>query len=224
MCFAVAVSAQTSYLKCTYTSSPAVSDQVRQMKDVYLRDMVVSKFKKEKKLYTMYATDTKYLFQKSSDKTHGSNMLIGGVNSIFIDKEKSSIVTEKTIVDKCYVIKDIAIAPRWKMTDETRVINGKKCKKAVVRGLLKIEAWYATDIPFSYGPLGYYGLPGLIVELETPSDIYTLKTFEYLLQDPNLKSPASGTEISEAEFDRMQEDYFTKYGDTKAGEVVIVEK
>ena len=216
--------AQTSYLKCTYTAIPAVSEQVRDMKDVYLRDMVVSKFKKEKRNYTMYVTEDKYLFQKSSDKTNGTNMLIGGINSIYIDKATNTIITEKTIVNKSYVIKDTAIPTRWKLTDETRVIHGKNCKKAIARGLLKVEAWYTPDIPFNYGPLGYFGLPGLIMELDTPSDLYTLNSFEYLLQEPDLKSPAKGLEVSEAEFNKMQEDYFAKYGEAKAGEVLVIER
>lgn len=224
LCITTTSNAQTSYLKCIYSATPAVSDQVRQMKDVYLRDMVVSKFKKEKRLYTMYVTEKKYLFQKSSDKTNGSNMLIGGVNSIYIDREKDSIITEKTIIDKKYVIKDISISPRWKMTEEKRVINGKQCMKAIARGLLKVEAWYTTEIPFKFGPLGYYGLPGLIVELSTPSDVYALKSFEYLLEEPKIKSPAKGTLITDAEFNKIQDDYFAKYGEAKAGDVIVVER
>ena len=224
LCTYFLANAQTSYLKCIYAETPAVSDQVREMKDVYLRDIVVSKFKKEKKTYTMFVANNKYLFTKVSDKTNNPNMLIGAYNSIYIDKGTDSIISERTIVNKNYVIKDIAIAPRWKMTNETRIINGKKCTKAIARGLLKIEAWYTTDIPFSYGPLGYYGLPGLIIELDTPSDIYTLKSFEYLQKDPELKSIANGQVVTKTEFDKIQENYFTKYGEAKAGEVVIVEK
>lgn len=223
-CISLVGAAQTSYLKCIYTASPVISDQVRQMQNVYLRDMVVSKFKKEKMTYTMYVTNDHYLFQKTSFKNDGSNMLIGAVNNIFIDIHKDSIITEKTIVNKSYVIRDIALSPRWKMTDEQKIINGKHCTKAIARGLLKVEAWFTTEIPFKYGPLGYYGLPGLIVELVTPSDVYSLKSFEYLHTPPVMKSPAKGIAVTEAEFDKIQDSYFAKYGDTKAGEVKIVEK
>lgn len=224
LCSTLMGSAQTSNLKCIYSASPVVSDQVRQMQNVYLRDMVVSKFKDEKKTYTMFVTENKYLFQKTVDKHNGANILIGGVNSIYIDHEKDSIITEKCIVNKNYVIKDISLTPRWKMTEETKVINDKKCKKAIARDLLRAEAWYTTEIPFGYGPLGYYGLPGLIVELDTPSEIYVLRNLEYLLTAPEMKSPAKGLVVSDSEFDKIQNDYFASYGETKAGEVKIVEK
>ncbi len=223
-CISIVCVAQTSYLKCIYTETPHVSDQVRQMQNVYLRDMVVSKFKKEKKTFTMYATPGKYLFVKSSNKTEGGDMLIGAVNSIYIDLKSDSIITEKTIIDKSYVIKDIDIPQRWKMTEETRLINGKKCKKAIARGLMKIVAWYTEDIPFRHGPMGYHGLPGLIVELHTPSDIYALKSFEYLKQEPQMKSPAKGKVVTATEFEKLQNDYFARFGEAKPGDVVIVEK
>lgn len=224
LCSALISNAQTSNLKCIYAETPVISDQVRQMQNVYLRDVVVSKIKNEKKTYTMLAADNKYLFQKTVDKNNGQNILIGGINSIFIDYEKDSIITEKCVVNKNYVIKDISLTPRWKMVDETKVINGKTCKKAIARGPLKVEAWYAPEIPFGYGPLGYYGLPGLIVELTTPTETYSLRNLEYLLDAPEMKSPAKGLVVTDSEFDKIQNDYFANYGEAKAGEVKIVER
>ena len=224
MCITTSCFAQKSNLKCIYSATPKVSDQVRQMQNVYLRDMVVSKFKKEKKTYTMFVTDKKYLFVKTSDKNDGSSMLIGGVNSIYIDRDKDSIISEKTIVNKSYVIKDIAFSPRWRMTEEKRVINGKKCTKAISKGIVKAEAWFTTEIPFGYGPLGYYGLPGLIVELTTPTEVYNLMTFEYLQTAPQMKSPAKGLVVSDEEFTKKQNEYFARFGDVKAGDVMVVER
>ena len=223
-CISIAATAQSSNLKCIYSSTPVVSDQVRQMQNVYIRDMVVSKIRKEKKTYTMYVADQKYLFSKTNSQENPKNMLIGGTNSIYIDMEKDSIISEKTIVDQKYIIKDVAITPRWKMTDESKVINGKQCKKAIARGPLKIEAWYTAEIPFGYGPLGYYGLPGLIVELDTPTEVFSLKSFEYLLTAPELNPSTKGLLVSDAEFDKLQDDYFVKYGEVKSGDVKIVER
>lgn len=223
-CISLAASAQTSNLKCIYSSTPVVSDQVRQMQNVYIRDMVISKIRKEKKTYTMYVTGNKYLFSRTNAQENQKNMLIGSINSIYIDMDKDSIISEKTIIDKKYIIKDVAITPRWKMTDEKKVINGKECTKAIARGPLKIEAWYTPEIPFGFGPLGHYGLPGLIVELDTPTEVFTLKNFEYLITEPELKPATKGQLVSDAEFDKIQDDYFVKYGEVKSGDVKIVER
>lgn len=63
----------------------------------------------------------------------------------------------------------------WQITGETAIIRGFKCRKAktdkIVHGrdgIIKhpVEAWFTTEIPLNFGPVGYAGLPGLIVQLE----------------------------------------------------------
>ncbi|MFC3160143.1 GLPGLI family protein [Chryseobacterium arachidis] len=50
--------------------------------------------------------------------------------------------------------------------DETKVINTVNCKKAEVtfKGRNWI-AWYSPEIPLSYGPYKFSGLPGLIIKI-----------------------------------------------------------
>lgn len=65
----------------------------------------------------------------------------------------------------------------WKLTTEEKIIEGFLCYKATMSEIvinpinLKsstyiITAWYAPKIPFSVGPLNYFGLPGLILQVE----------------------------------------------------------
>lgn len=59
----------------------------------------------------------------------------------------------------------------WQITSETKQINNYKCFKAT--GSLKgingnpyyFEAWFCPEIPLSYGPDRFAGLPGLIFEV-----------------------------------------------------------
>lgn len=54
----------------------------------------------------------------------------------------------------------------WIISSETKKFLGFKCHKATCyfRGR-KYVAWYTEDIPLSYGPYYFGGLPGLIIEL-----------------------------------------------------------
>ncbi len=63
----------------------------------------------------------------------------------------------------------------WKLSEETKVINGYTVQKATVQSYNYpvdrsenfgiATAWFTTEIPVSIGPFRYNGLPGLILEL-----------------------------------------------------------
>lgn len=57
----------------------------------------------------------------------------------------------------------------WEITNETKTIEGFKCKKATSNWLgYNFTAWYTEDIEISIGPDKFDGLPGLILYLYTP--------------------------------------------------------
>ncbi len=84
-------------------------------------------------------------------------------SSMLFDKEE--FVIEKKVFDS------------WELKNEKKEIQGFVCYKA--EGVLieksgrtgkdihkNIVAWYCPELPFSFGPNGYGGLPGLILELQ----------------------------------------------------------
>lgn len=67
----------------------------------------------------------------------------------------------------------------WKITNETKIIDGFLCKKATTNmktngGTLAVVAWFCEDIPVNDGPLTIDGLPGFIFEA-TSGDLFSLK-------------------------------------------------
>ncbi|WP_146939546.1 GLPGLI family protein [Chryseobacterium hagamense] len=65
------------------------------------------------------------------------------------------------------------IIDNWKLIDENKVINSITCKKAEVHYKGRDwTAWYATEIPFPYGPYKFSGLPGLIVKITDKTGDY----------------------------------------------------
>ncbi|RLD60552.1 MAG: GLPGLI family protein, partial [Bacteroidetes bacterium] len=57
----------------------------------------------------------------------------------------------------------------WKLTNETKIILGYTCYKATHNreggNPVIVTAWYCPEIPYQFGPKGYAGLPGLILEI-----------------------------------------------------------
>lgn len=54
----------------------------------------------------------------------------------------------------------------WKISeDEKEILNHKVQYATCSREDAQIQAWYAPDLKFPFGPSDYYGLPGLILEI-----------------------------------------------------------
>ena len=80
-------------------------------------------------------------------------------------------------------IKDKITQYNWTLIDETKMLNGYTCFKAVTNGTRfsfkkPITAWYTKEIQINDGPLDYTGLPGFIMQVEI-GDLTQL-TFEKL--------------------------------------------
>lgn len=88
-----------------------------------------------------------------------------------------------TIIQMSRSLGKIAHKPLdWKITNKTKTIGDYKCYQAIVTEKLysrqghyyykDVIAWFTPEIPLSFGPKYYNGLPGLILQIEDKE--YTL--------------------------------------------------
>jgi len=70
----------------------------------------------------------------------------------------------------------------WQLTNEKKQIEDYTCYKAILLEFnentqrnTETIAWFTPDIPAPYGPIGYGGLPGLILELTYKYAVYSVK-------------------------------------------------
>ncbi len=83
--------------------------------------------------------------------------------------EQSRMTEIHEMLGKTYILEDSLAAPEWKILNQIKEVNGYLCMRAVSEDTTKkqkITAWFAQDIPVSAGPERYFGLPGLIMELD----------------------------------------------------------
>ena len=101
----------------------------------------------------------------------------------------------KDVFGKPFLVKDELEPREWELTQETKKIGNYTAYKAIytdyregmsmsfnseegenemetVIDTIKIEAWYTPEIPVSQGPTTYWGLPGLIMEVNDGSMSY----------------------------------------------------
>lgn len=99
----------------------------------------------------------------------------------------------------------------WKIENQTKVINGFTCYKAQLTiGNSSVTAWYAPKIALVFGPAGYGGLPGLILQLEVqntfnPHTYYVTKIELNTSEKLSINKPEKGKLVNKAEFDQMGE-------------------
>jgi GLPGLI family protein len=98
----------------------------------------------------------------------------------------------------------------WEITTESKKIDEYICYKALYNkkfiardGKEKttlITAWYAPSLPYSFGPKDYFGLPGLILELQEKETTFYATNIKFLSDDKiNIKFP-TGKIISEEQY------------------------
>jgi GLPGLI family protein len=153
-------------------------------------------------------------------------------------KDKSSVV-EDQIFGKEFLIVEPLVKPEWKLVDETKKIGDYNCFKAELilpvtekqlkayeeflkneekkPALFKMEkpedkvvtAWYTPEIPVNFGPDNYWGLPGLILEVNDGVDILLCSKVVMNPKDKaKIKVPNTGEKVTQKKFDEIQKKKF----------------
>jgi GLPGLI family protein len=154
----------------------------------------------------------------------------GGGKKYINTKERISL-EEDEIFGKEFLIEEPLVQPNWKLLEETKKIGEYNCakaelivpvseeekeayqqflkKEAIKPALFKMEepkdklvtAWYAPEIPVGFGPNNYWGLPGLILEINEENSVILCSKIVLNSKDKvKIKRPKSGIKVSKLEF------------------------
>ena len=153
----------------------------------------------------------------------------------------NSQLQQQEFYGKKFLVKDVLQPIEWSLDSETKKIGNYSCFKATALiptneltwysfswdklrnttesdstavkqvKMTQIEAWYAPQIPVRHGPLDYWGLPGLI--LEVSADNTTMLCSKIVLNPDEIieiEAPSKGKEVSKNEYqniitDKMKE-------------------
>ena len=156
----------------------------------------------------------------------------GNEIAYFKDLKAKKMIIQKEFYSKDFTIKEPLEIFKWKLESETKMIGDYLCYKATavvpIRGTLyghkikeeehatnffkekekltekTVTAWYAPEIPVSQGPENYWGLPGLILEINDGNAV-TLCT--KIVMNPKEKSQIKplikGKIVSQKEYDTI---------------------
>lgn len=91
--------------------------------------------------------------------------------------------------------------PMWDITKQKKEISGYTCYKAILlEEGNQVVAWFSPELSFSYGPMHYNGLPGLILELRNSKLTFEVEKIELNSSIFHLEKPTKGRIISPEEY------------------------
>lgn len=195
-------------VECKYASTNVIPKEVKEIEDANIRNIVINQLSNDKQLFSMKFSNGKYLFEKDSNNAQndGNVMKIGTSSSVYMNMEEQITISQENILDRTFLIKETTKKYEWKMTTDSKDILGKKCTKATLKENPAVVAWFTTEIPVSFGPMGYYGLPGLIMQLETASKNYVIQEISLPKDELSIEIPSKGKEISREDFEKLKKE------------------
>ncbi|GMQ29120.1 GLPGLI family protein [Algoriphagus confluentis] len=134
---------------------------------------------------------------------------------------------EQDVMGKEFLIKDALEPAEWELTGETKKIGNYTAQKATysriidsqrfstgmtemekVKDTIQVVAWFTPDIPVPHGPENFFGLPGLILEVQNSGRTLICEKIELnpSAEPVAIIRPKRGKEVTREEFRAVQEE------------------
>lgn len=158
----------------------------------------------------------------------------GGADVLYRNVKEQRYTNQNELMGKVFLIQDQLKPTDWVLGSETKNIGNYTCYKATstreqevresrmsVNGdnhkeenekaepkmeTITITAWYTPQIPINSGPGNYYGLPGLILEVNDGSEtVICSKIVMNPKDNVRISEPTKGKIITQVEFNEVME-------------------
>ncbi|HJD87147.1 MAG TPA: GLPGLI family protein [Empedobacter falsenii] len=224
--------AQQEKLEVSYTSRIILPDDFkfqppgggsRQMPKDIQEQMVKSLQEPQDFTLTILGEESLYkLVEKISNSQEqgmrglrGGRMMLMNGDNIYKNTSTQQLLKEQNMMMKSYTIQDTLQNYEWKLTRETKTILGNEAKKATaIIDSIQTTAWYIPTLKYKTGPENYWGLPGLIAEVETEINrgpisgkrIISLTNISTATNTKSIEKPKDKNAISQKEYNNLMND------------------
>ena len=151
----------------------------------------------------------------------------GEGSTLYKNIADQSFLEEQDMMGKAYLVKDMLEPVEWELSNETKKVGNYTVQKASytrivdskrfstgmtemenVKDTLQVTVWFTPEIPVAHGPENFFGLPGLILEVQNQGRTLICEKIELNPSaDPVvIERPSKGKEITQAEFQTVQEE------------------
>ncbi|WP_420571985.1 GLPGLI family protein [Kordia sp.] len=213
--------------------SVAINQGVDKEMQEKLNAMLQKQFQKEYKL-TFTASESMYKQEEKlaapTPNAGGMQIMVMGDSEsalLYKNTKEKRYANEQEILGKKFLVKDKLKETDWKLEKETKFIGQYQCFKATrtteveriesvsfndsksekpetTKETITITAWYTPEVPVNAGPAMYWGLPGLILEVNDGSQTIVCSKIVMNPKDKiAIKEPTKGKEVTEAKFEEI---------------------
>lgn len=177
-------------------------------------------------IFKLFANDTESMFKlegaiQTKDELKYSlakAIIVDGYNEYYINNFYKNTITRKEFAGNFFIIESPLNKYSWKITKETKKIENFTCFKATRiiqetrhkdNKVINVEviAWFCPKINYSFGPIGNYGLPGMILELRKGKIIYFANKIELGKDIITIEIPKKGRKVTINEFNNIVQDF-----------------
>ena len=158
----------------------------------------------------------------------------GGVDGLLYKNTKDRKRLESTdAFGKLFLVSGDLEPYEWEMTSDTKLIGKYTCYKAIAKREVierhisevngeqeekeekKIQtttAWYTPEIPVNHGPENYWGLPGLILEVNSGNRIMicTQVILNPKEDKVTIEIPSKGKKVTDVEYEAIMQEHTEK--------------
>lgn len=149
-------------------------------------------------LFTFEQMMNLFKIQEERELTDAEVLLNNSPFEFLIKNNNDSSEHYEEIGNDCYKFKE-KINHDWKLTNQDSLIAGYSCKKATLNYVgRQWTAWYTNEIPVSFGPYKFNGLPGLILKIKDSESTFDFTVNEIKTGEFNIELPIENFFIKEA--------------------------
>lgn len=222
------------WMDSTTTGPEVIAEFQKQLKKQMEREYTLS--------FTQSESNWKQIESLGSGPATASS---GGAQIIFQSDNSDGIlyknigeqayIEEKDLMGKGFLVQDSLRVYDWELTGKTkkigeyevqeakysRIVDSKKFSMGMeemelTKDTINVTAWFAPQIPVSHGPADFWGLPGLILELQNEGMTYIADRIVLNPTDPvAIEVPKKGQKISNEEYralaDEKRKDMMKRY-------------
>lgn len=153
----------------------------------------------------------------------------GGSDILYKNIKEERFTNQNDVFGKIFLIKDKLKKLDWSLSSETKNIGDYTCYKATIKRMqrvsrtgtisvngdkdldrdetepemeeITITAWYTPQISINSGPGNYYGLPGLILEVNDGTETVICSKIVMNPKKVNIVEPSKGKVVTQEKFD-----------------------